>query len=485
MKDATYLANGLRTKQFSLEELFTETKRKIEKFNPEINAFVTLEALDFQSNVKRPQLESDSLLAGIPFPLKMLGQEKKGWLATSGSRIFEEHRASKNSNYVQAVEKAGLVSFGQTNAPEFGFKNITDPQLYGPARNPWNLAYSPGGSSGGAAAAVAAGIVPMAGASDGGGSIRIPASFSGLIGLKPSRGTMPVGPNAWRGWQGAAIDFGLTISMRDTKALFQALQGINSGAPYQVTPAFWQQHPVKERLKIAVCVDSPIGSKVSVDAQIAVQKALHFLEQSGHEIVEIPYPLDGRTLINSYYQMNGAETAAMIESIENGLQRGIESNELEPISWTLWQYGKKLSAADYVQSLHVWDHAAVTMESLFESFDLFLSPTTADTAPKITADLQSDLIRQQMADVSHLSADEGLAVVSAMFEESLTITPYTQLANLTGQPAISLPTHVSEQGLPLGIQFMAARGREDLLFQIGELFEKHGLFYLPPEIEQA
>ena len=138
-----------------------------------------------------------------------------------------------------------------------------------------------------------------------------------------------------------------------------------------------------------------------------------------------------------------------------------------------------------MHSLHVWDHAAVTMESLFKSFDLFLSPTTADTAPKITADLQSDLIRQQMADVSHLSADEGLAVVSAMFEESLTITPYTQLANLTGQPAISLPTHVSEQGLPLGIQFMAARGREDLLFQIGELFEKHGLFYLPPGIEQA
>ncbi|MBO1299415.1 MULTISPECIES: amidase [unclassified Enterococcus] len=483
MKDATYLANGLKTKQFSSEELYQETKKKIEKLNPEINAFVTEESSEAQTNKAHVQGDNHSLLSGVPFPLKMLGQEKKGWLATSGSRIFEQHRASKNSNYVQAVEKAGLVPFGQTNAPEFGFKNITDPQLYGPARNPWNLDYSPGGSSGGAAAAVAAGIVPMAGASDGGGSIRIPASFTGLIGLKPSRGTMPVGPNAWRGWQGAAIDFGLTVSMRDTKALFQALKGTNSGAPYQVAPAFWQQHPVKKRLKIAVCVDSPIGTKVSEEAQYAVRKAMMFLEQAGHEIVEMPYPLDGRTLINSYYQMNGAETAAMIESIEKGLQRGVETNELEPISWTLWQYGKKLSAADYVHSLHVWDHAAVTMETLFETFDLFLSPTTADTAPKVDADLQSDSIRQQMAEMPHLSADAGLAVVSEMFEESLTITPYTQLANLTGQPAISLPTHLSAKGLPLGIQFMAARGREDLLFQVGELFEQNGLFHLPVGIE--
>ncbi|WP_262370019.1 amidase family protein, partial [Enterococcus faecium] len=162
----------------------------------------------------------------IPFPLKMLGQEKKGWLATSGSRLFETHRASHTSNYVRQAEAIGLVPFGQTNAPEFGFKNITDPVIYGPARNPWNLECTPGGSSGGAAAAVSSGIVPLAGASDGGGSIRIPASFCGLIGLKPSRGTMPVGPYAWRGWQGAAIDFGLTVSMRDTEALFYGMRSI-------------------------------------------------------------------------------------------------------------------------------------------------------------------------------------------------------------------------------------------------------------------
>ncbi len=146
---------------------------------------------------------------------------------------------------MRQAEAIGLVPFGQTNAPEFGFKNITDPVIYGPARNPWNLECTPGGSSGGAAAAVSSGIVPLAGASDGGGSIRIPASFCGLIGLKPSRGTMPVGPYAWRGWQGAAIDFGLTVSMRDTEALFYGMRSINSGAPYQVSPVEWQTHPRK------------------------------------------------------------------------------------------------------------------------------------------------------------------------------------------------------------------------------------------------
>ncbi|OTP11852.1 hypothetical protein A5844_000066 [Enterococcus sp. 10A9_DIV0425] len=483
MKDAIYLANGLKTKQFSQEELIKDIQHKINTRNPQLNAFVTVEKIDLAQ--PNPSLmEHTSPLAGVPFPLKMLGQEKKEWLATSGSRLFANHRATKNSNYVNAVEAAGMIPFGQTNAPEFGFKNITDPLLYGVARNPWNLAHSPGGSSGGAAAAVAAGIVPLAGASDGGGSIRIPASFCGLIGLKPSRGTMPVGPNAWRGWQGAAIDFGLTISMRETKALFEELRGIHKGAPYQANPAEWKKHPVKKSLRIAVCIESPIGTSVSEEAMQAVKEAMFFLDQEGHEIIEIPYPLDGRRLIHSYYQMNGAETAAMVESIEKNLQRKITEEELEPMSWALVNYGKKISAATYIHSLHVWDHATVTMEEFFESVDLFLSPTTTDIAPKIIEDLQNDRIRQQMALIPELSQEEGLQVISDMFEESLKITPYTQLANLTGQPAISLPTHLTKEGLPLGIQFMAARGREDLLFQVGELFECNKRFYLPKDLEE-
>lgn len=477
MKDAIYLSQALKEKQFSQQEFLEETAKKAKKLNPELNAFVTFATTDL------PQKKTDSLLAGVPFPLKMLGQEKKGWLATSSSVLFQDHHASMNSNYVRQIESLGLLPFGQTNSPEFGFKNITDPVLYGPARNPWNVAHSPGGSSGGAAAAVAAGIVPMAGASDGGGSVRIPASFCGLIGLKPSRGTMPVGPYAWRGWQGAAIDFGLTISMRDTEALFYGLRGTASGAPYQASPAEWQTHPEKKTLRVAVCSASPIGSTISEEAKQAIKHAVDFLVEQGHDVVEVTYPLDGRHLINSYYQMNAAETAAMITSIEGSLKRSVRQEELEPISWTLLEYGKKIAAATYIESLHVWDRAAVIMEELFQEYDLFLSPTTAFSAPEIAKDLQSDLIREKMSQVSELSEKQAFDVVTEMFEESLQITPYTQLANLTGQPGISLPTHLTAEGLPLGIQFMAARGREDLLFTIGKLFEENQKFYLPKNVQ--
>ena len=241
---------------------------------------------------------------------------------------FKNSTATTTSNFVKQAETIGLMPLGQTNAPEFGFKNITDPALYGPARNPWNLEHSPGGSSGGAAAVVASGIVPIAGASDGGGSIRIPASFSGLIGLKPSRGSMPVGPEGWRGWQGASIDFALTISMRDTKALFYGLRGSHSGAP---TKRPWQngKHTLKTTAKIALCTASPIGSLISPEATQAAKQAADFLAAAGHEIIEIPYPVDGAALIRSYYQMNGAETTAMMNSIQQGLRRPIRKEEIE------------------------------------------------------------------------------------------------------------------------------------------------------------
>lgn len=480
LKDGIELARQLKSKQLSYEELMADIIKKVNEKNPALNALVTFEPEKILDEKRQFNEKSDHPLHGVPFPLKMLGQEKKGWLATFGSRLFQTQRASKNSNFVNQVESIGLMPLGQTNSPEFGFKNITDAQIYGPARNPWNTDYSPGGSSGGAAAVVASGILPLAGASDGGGSIRIPASFCGLIGLKPSRGTMPVGPQAWRGWQGAAIDFGLTVSMRDTKALFTGPRGIHTGAPYQVAPAEWQTHEKKKHLKIAVCTASPIGSVISEEAKQAVANAVLFLEQQGHEVIEINYPLDGRRLIQSYYQMNGAETAAMIQSIEDGLGRQVRQTELEPISWTLLQYGNKVSASTYIRSLHVWDHAAITMEELFQEVDLFLSPTTAFSAPEVARDLQSDAIREKIANIQEYNEKESLEVISEMFEESLQITPYTQLANLTGQPAISLPTHLTKDFLPLGIQFMAARGREDLLFQIGELFEEHGKFHLPP-----
>ena len=333
---------------------------------------------------------------------------------------------------------------------------------------------------------MAAGIVPIAGASDGGGSIRIPASFCGLIGLKPTRGTMPVGPSGWRGWQGAAIDFALTVSMRDTEKLFYGMRHIDSAAPYQAPEKAWQHNQAakQKKLKVAVIIDSPIDSSISPDAASAVEMAHDFLLREGHQAEIISYPLNGRELISSYYLMNGAETAAMFAGIQQALKRPVEKNDMELMTWGIYQYGKKIPASQFIRALNLWDHAASVMEKLFTEYDLVLSPTTATTAPKIADDLQSPEIRDALEVSASLSETELTHVIEQMFDKSLKITPYTQLANLTGQPSISLPTYVTEKGLPLGIQFMAARGREDLLLQVGKLFEENYGFHLPEYYRQ-
>lgn len=479
MEDATYWAEQLTQKKISFSELTARIEEKIQQVEPTLNALVSF---DRQAAIKQyeqnPQTKA-ALFGGLPIPLKILGQSKAGWPATSAAALFA--KAEQTSAFVNGLEQLGLIPLGQTNAPEFGFKNVTDPVLYGPTRNPWQSAYSAGGSSGGAAAVVAAGLFPLAAASDGGGSIRIPASFNGLIGLKPTRGTMPVGPQEWRSWQGASINFALTLSMRDTERLFYGLRTSQPAAPYQAPRIEWKHHgPSQNRtLRVAYTTESPAGSPVSQTAVLAVKKAVAFLEDQGHQVTEIRYPVDGQTMMASYYRMNGGETAAMFAEIEAMLQRPVEQKDMELMTWGLYQYGKKLAAADYIQALQYWDQLVVTMEALFADYELFLTPATAQTAPLIEEDLQSDTIRRELQEIERRTAAAAGDLIYQMFDKSLALTPYTQLANLTGQPAISLPTAVSEEGLPLGIQFMASKGREDLLFQVGELFERWEQFHLP------
>lgn len=480
MKDATYWSEQFKQKRIRLTEYYQELTQQVRQKNPSLNAWVEWtdeeimqESAEFSAIEKAP-------FAGVPFPLKMLsGQDKAGWKSTNGSRLLAEIHSHRTSNFTKKIEELGFIAAGKTNAPEFGFKNITDPLLYGPARNPWNLAHSPGGSSGGAAAAVASGIVPIAGASDGGGSIRIPASFCGLIGLKPTRGAMPSGPGGWRGWQGASIDFALTVSMRDTEKLFYALRGNDKAAPYHPPKDEWQQHTVPQSLKIAYLTDSPIGTEVSEEAVAAVKNSLKQLTALGHQVTEITWPVDGQQLIASYYAMNAAETSAMFAGIQQQLGRALTIDDMELLTWGIYQYGEKTPVKNYINALNLWDRAAAAMEQLFTEYDLFLTPTTAFPAPRIDEDLQSDGIREQLMHAETLKEEQLATLVYDMFEKSLTLTPFTQLANLTGQPGISLPTHLTAEGLPLGIQFMASKGREDLLLAIGGQLEEKGCFILP------
>lgn len=478
MKDASYWASLIKNKQISPQELLEETYKKAQQ--DKLNCFVKLDEEMYEESLRHIEniKNKDSLFFGVPFPLKNIGQNKKGWLNTAGARLMDGHVASVTDNYVLQVEASGLIPFGTTNAPEFGYKNVTDPVIYGVTKNAWNKEYHAGGSSGGAASAVASGIVPFAAASDGGGSIRIPASFSGLLGLKPSRGNVVTGPNGWRSWQGASVNFALGVSVRDARGLLEVLKPTQQISPF-LMPKRLKNYKKNQPLKIAVCMDSPVGNHVSDEAKNAVKQSIKFLIEQGHEVIEIDYPINGDELIRSYYLMNGGETSAMMFDFKQSLKRELIIDDMELTTWTLYQYGEKLSAAEYAQSFNSWDKATEVMENLFETCDLFLSPTATTHAPKITDDFLGDELREKMRHAKDASKEELAVLVYGMFNEGLKITPYTQLANLTGQPSISLPTYVTSDGLPIGIQFMAAKGQDELLLDIAEIFEKHNQFILP------
>ena len=276
-QDGLFYAEQIRNKSVTPKELVEQAFQLIEKENPQLNAVIHMRKEKALKEAEERDFNGKPY-GGVPILVKGLGQSLAGEPSTSGSHLLKNSVATQTSHFTQALMDAGFIVIGQTNVPEFGFKNITEPELYGPSRNPWNLDYSPGGSSGGAAASVASGMVPVAGASDGGGSIRIPASFTGLVGLKPTRGRTPVGPGSGRNWQGASISFALTKSIRDTAAMMDVLQTVQPAAAFQ-TPLFTDGYSnalekPTPTFRIAYSLESPVLSEVSEDAKQAVLKTV-------------------------------------------------------------------------------------------------------------------------------------------------------------------------------------------------------------------
>ncbi|SLK09637.1 MULTISPECIES: amidase [unclassified Paenibacillus] len=478
--DAIGLAELVRAREISPVELLEAAYARLEEVNPQLNAVIrTYETRARQeASIVRP---GEQPFAGVPLLLKDISQSLEGEILTSGSRLLSEHRAQRNSNFVSRLRDAGFIIIGHTNTPEFGLKNITEPRLHGPSRNPWNINHSPGGSSGGAAAAVASGIVPLAGASDGGGSIRIPASFSGLFGLKPTRGRTPVGPGVGRQWQGASIDFALSRSVRDSAGLLDTLQVIQPEAAFHAPlfPGSYladMNYPHQRKLKVAYTTASPVGTPVSNEAKEAVYKTVCWLEEQGHEVEEKLSPVNGVKLMENYYMMNSGEMAAMISSMERSMGRSLTSDDMEIESWVLTEAGKKVSAAEFVHSLAEWDVAAAQMSTLFERYDFYVTPVNAFPAPKIGELTPHDEQIQHLMRISDLDKIQQQQLIYEMFEPSLTYTPFTQLANLTGQPAMSVPVHLTPEGLPMGVQIMATKGREDWLLHLAGQLETSELW---------
>ncbi|MFC3039415.1 amidase [Virgibacillus xinjiangensis] len=482
--DAIDLTELLKQKEISPRELLETSYRLMEEANPELNAVIHSRKEKALEEAEDVDVEA-SPFAGVPILLKNISQSMKGEPLTSSSRLLSGLVAQQDSNLVDKLRHAGFQFMGHTNTPEFGLKNITEPVVAGPSRNPWNTAYSPGGSSGGSAAAVAAGIVPVAGASDGGGSIRIPASFTGIFGLKPTRGRTPVGPGTGRQWQGASIDFVLSRTVRDSAAMLDILQVFQPEAAFHI-PMFdgSYQQAIKEdfdrRLRIAYTTESPVGTPVSREAEKAVDNTIYWLEKQGHIVEEKRNEVDGVQLMKNYYLMNSGEISSVVRKLEQSIGRELTSEDMEIETWLLNQAGKNVSAAEFSASLAAWDEASAKMETMHATYDLYITPATAWAAPKVGELTYSEKNQQELRDgIAACSPEEQQQLIYDMFLPSLTYTPFTQLANLTGQPAVSIPVHLTEERLPLGVQMMAAKGKEDLLLQLAFQMEQSGLWMDP------
>jgi Asp-tRNA(Asn)/Glu-tRNA(Gln) amidotransferase A subunit family amidase len=386
--------------------------------------------------------------------------------------------ATAHATVVQRWIDAGLVIFGKTNTPEFGAKGITEPVAWGPTRNPWDLQRSPGGSSGGSAAAVAAGIVPCAGASDGGGSIRIPAASCGLVGLKPGRGLTPSGPATGESMHGAAVQGVVSRTVRDTAAMLDVIAGGEPSGPFVpgMPDASFASYVGADpgKLRIGVRVPTSINPSPDPEAYAAVEATVRALTEMGHHVDELPQaPFDDAALAREF--LLGWFVYAAWELAEAKRVSGAGDELFERDTLIMAALGRATSSVDYVDAVQKRHEHTRRLTTYFESYDLLLTPSLATPPPKI-GEFDLPVALQHGADLLIKTRTARILrftkIVDDMVDKNLGWVPYTQLANLTGRPAITLPLHWTGAGLPLGVQFVAPLAGESLLIRLAAQLEQ-------------
>lgn len=469
--DATAQAELVRRGDVSPAELVTEAIRRVERLNPTLNA-VVLEMFNSAGD-RAARMTGEHAprgpFAGVPFLVKNILCSGADEPITMGMRAFAEagFRQPHDTYLARRFRDAGLITLGKTNTPEFALKGATEPEVHGPTHNPWRLGSSPGGSSGGSAAAVASGMVALAHASDGGGSIRIPASACGLVGLKPSRGRVSLGPDAGEMWHGFAIELGVTRSTRDTAALLDIAHGFMPGDPYTAPPP--ERSYVREigadpgQLRIGLMDRSPSGwPSLHDDCVAAVEDVARLLEQLGH-VVEPAYPaaLDQIDYRSLFYVIVTANTHAALEGASSVLGHPLQASDMEEWTFALGQLGAHQKTVEYLlqgsAQLHLLTREVASwFREPFgaQRYDLLLSPTLSTPPPAHGA----------------MTAPPGDPLRTR--DLLMDLIPFTPIANMTGQPAISLPLHWNADGMPIGLHFLAEYGREDLLLRLASQLEQ-------------
>jgi len=454
-EDALGLAQRVKSGEVSAEELLDEAARRIAAVNPAINA-VTVDGTDFGRGAIAAGLP-DGPFTGVPFLLKDLGAICPGLPATNGTRFNPPGEPPFDDEVVRRFKAAGLVIAGRTNSPEWGLTTTTEPVRNGPTRNPWNLEYSPGGSSGGAAAAIAAGIVPAAHGSDGGGSIRVPASNCGLFGLKPSRGRVSSGPYAGDGWSGFATNGVISRSVRDSAALLDVLQGPAPGDPYGApTPAgpfLFEVGKPPGALKIAM-TDQPFsGTEKNALLSANVEDAARLCETLGHEIVPFSLEIDGEAFTNAVITIINVHTAALVDWLEDLHGRKAGPDDLETCTLVFAEMGRATTAVQFQNAIENLHEMGRRIGRLFNEVDVILSPTQGIETPKLGV---LDMMQPAENYMKPIAKSVG----------------YTAFYNALGNPAMSVPLHWGPDGLPQGTQFAAAYGNDALLFRLAGQLEE-------------
>lgn len=449
--DATAVAAAVADGRVSAREVTEFALGRIAERDGDIGAVVSLCA--DQALAEAAGTLPDGPLRGVPYVIKDLGTDVAGLPSTEGSRLFADVVAETDSRIVRRLREAGAVIVGKTNSPEFGMNGTTEPTLHGPTRNPHDLTRSPGGSSGGASAAVAAGMVPAAHASDGGGSIRIPAAMTGLIGLKPSRGRVPLGVNTLG--TPVSVQHAITRTVRDTALLLDVVARPVVGDPV-VIPAPTRPY-VQEvgadpgRLRVAISTTLPGGDAADPQAVTVAAQTADLLADLGHEVVAADpgYPLDD---LRTVQQMGmAAAMTAKIDARLAALGRELREDDLEASVRMIYERTAAAPAAAFPAAMAALERVALQIGGLFTEFDLLLTPTVGATVPPLGL----------------LDAQDP----EALFTHGAVYGAFTSPFNATGQPAISLPMGTDDAGLPLGAQLVAGFGREDLLIRIAAQLE--------------
>ena len=456
--DGLELASQVRSGKVSSQELYQAATTAAARVNPTINAIVgTTPEAALEALGRRPL---GSSFAGVPFLLKDIGAHMAGVLQEMGSRACRGHLCDYDSELAARFKRAGLVTIGRSAVPEFGCGITTESIATGPTRNPWSLSHSPGGSSGGACAAVAAGIVPIAHGSDGGGSIRIPAAHCGVFGLKPSRGRQPSGPDADELAFGLCVEHVVTRSVRDSAAMLDCTAGPDVGSRLalpQPGRGFLRSLEHRgPRLRIAFSA-APIEGAAATHSECvaAVAVAASLCRDLGHEVREDRPRYALTEICKPWMDLSSSGSALVLEAVGRATGRPANLESLEPMTRSVFEYSRSLTAANLVEALNAVNRLSRRLGGFFRDYDVLVTPVTAAPPPPLGM---------------FTSAQHGLSAME-WIEQAMSAAPYVAAFNLTGQPAMSVPLHWTEGGLPVGVQFAGRLGEEALLLRLAAELE--------------